>query len=379
MYVKVLSKQRSQLITDILDTTLSHFPDEIESHRFLSQVAKKLEAFFLTDHCAGLENEECASDNLTSLLMTPLKIKKNYQAVDNVIMTPAPKEAAPAQESPDSGVIDNTPPTPSLQQTVTSPVVPITRKARRSHELRKTDAAELRMSGVSANLLVDDDRSQADLVPSYEAPVPTVSAMGTSWLGTFIDNNPFMFMGIFAAATKFIQNAGGMVVTIDLDILLLIAFAAFCVGLHTPRPLVGGVDKPPLKRRGRRNGTAPSTPTSASKLLRRSMISTTPRAADGTSSARRNLHDDVILEEVEAEVDEGEDDICIQSPMPMFPEGAPLGTHNNCWSSAPAEGFLVRGDKYLRDKKKVPSAPFLFKARGIDLFLTDACPENCGR
>ena len=46
MYVKILAKQRSQIITDVLDTTLSHFPDEIESHPFLAKVAEKIEAFF---------------------------------------------------------------------------------------------------------------------------------------------------------------------------------------------------------------------------------------------------------------------------------------------------------------------------------------------
>ena len=60
----------------------------------------------------------------------------------------------------------------------------------------------------------------------------------------------------------------------------------------------------------------------------------------------------------------------------MFPEGAPIGSHNNCWSLPDHTTFKVRGAKYLVDRKKIASGPFLFPARGLDLFLTDACPEN---
>ena len=85
------------------------------------------------------------------------------------------------------------------------------------------------------------------------------------------------------------------------------------------------------------------------------------------------------MEAVEAEVQEDEDDVCIRSPMPRFPEGAPLGSELNCWSDPPFDTFKVRGDTYLTDSKKVKSVPFIFKSRGIDLFLTDDCPENVGR
>lgn len=403
MYVKVLAKQRSQIIADVLDTTLSHFPEEIESHPFLNRVAQKIEAFFLTDHCESVEDRG-EDDTVTSLFITPLK--KSYQTaksndiVTTTTTTPAAKQnndkpkdstTTSSPDSQDSGIVDNAPPTPNLNRNVSSPVVPYTRKTRRSERTRQSDIEELQSTGHRANLLLDDDRSQADLVPSYEAPIPTVtSSIGTYWLGTFIDNNPFIFMGIFAIVLQFLRRAGGMVVTVDLDLLLLVAFASFCLGLHTPRPMVGGVDKPPLKRRGRRRGGG-ATPTNAAKLLRRSMISTTPRAGSGAAAAAAagaplsmrstgyGSSDDLVMEEMEAEVEEGEDDICVRSPMPRFPEGAELGSVLNCWSDAPASNFNVRGDKYLSDKKKVPSGPFLFSSRGIDLFLTDTCPENVGR
>ncbi|CAB9499547.1 ENHANCED DISEASE RESISTANCE 2 [Seminavis robusta] len=373
MYVKVLSKQRSQVITDVLEATLSNFPSDIDSHPFLNEVAKRIENFFLTDHCASVD-EEGEDSNVSSLFITP--IKKNYQHVDNKITASVKKPV----DSPDSGIVDNHPPPPNLDRAVSSPVVPYTRKKRRSRQIRDLDEKELKNSGSRASLLLDDDRSQTDMVPSYDAPVPTVSVPGASALGVFMDNNPIMFMGLFAALTQVVRLAGERVVSLDMDILLLVVFAAFCLGLNTPRPLVGGVDKPPLRgRRRRRKAGQPPTPTNAAKLLRRSMMISTPRSI---STGNRNISfsaETIEEDEAEAEMEEEEDDVVIRSPMPRFPEGAEMGSINNCFSESPYENFKVRGDNYLSDKKKVKSGPCLFPCRGVDLFLTDTCPENVGR
>lgn len=385
MYVKVMAKQRSQIISDVLTTTLSHFPVEIDSHPFLKKVADKIEGFFLTDHAeTATEADEMAGgdhigDHIGALFMTPMK--KHYNTVSNPKIIAStrtlPQHNKPSSpDSPDSGIEDNEVPIPvNLNRTVSSPVVPITFKRRRSKAVRTLDEKELTGSGGNASLLLDDDRSETDLVPNYAAPYPTVgSSLGTSQFGTFIDTNPFIFMGIFAVAAQVLRMAGGMVITVDFDIMLLVAFASFCLGLHTPRPMVGGVDKPPLKRpRVRRRA---STPTNAAKLLRLSMVGS-PRPPK--SNRQMSFDDeDIIVEELEGEGEE-EEPIFIQSPMLRFPEGAPLGSELNCFSDPDPANFMVRGDKYLTDKKKVKSGPYIFKTRGIDLFLTDDCPENVGR
>lgn len=384
MYVKVLARQRSQILTDVLDATLSNFPDEIESHPFLATVSSIVEAFFLTDHCESVEDER-DDDHISSLFVTP--IKKNYQNVENRLSTikAPPQDPAISPDSDDSGIIDDNPPKPhSLERTVSSPVVPYTRKVRRSQKTRDLDEKELTSAGSTASLLLDDDRSAADLVvPSYDSPIPTVgSSLDTSALGTFIDNNPIIFLIIFASSMQALRFAGGMVVTVDLDVMLLVAFASFCLGLHTPRPMVGGVDKPPLKqkRRGRRTTTGPSTP-SAGKLGRNPTPTMTPPSTRSPNSSRGLTLSagSKILEEMEVEVEDGEDDLVVQSPMPRFPRGAELGSVLNCFSDPPSSTFKVRGAKYLTDKKKIESGPYLFKTRGIDLFLTDTCPENVGR
>lgn len=55
--------------------------------------------------------------------------------------------------------------------------------------------------------------------------------------------------------------------------------------------------------------------------------------------------------------------------LPRYPIAA---TQNkNCWSAPPISIYSVRGPKYLKDKKKVPSKDYLLSARGCDLFLME--------
>jgi len=64
-----------------------------------------------------------------------------------------------------------------------------------------------------------------------------------------------------------------------------------------------------------------------------------------------------------------------QEPIPTLPRYPIAETKNcNCWSEPPYSKFKVRGGSYLRDKKpaKVPSGPYLFRAIGADLILTNA-------
>ena len=84
-------------------------------------------------------------------------------------------------------------------------------------------------------------------------------------------------------------------------------------------------------------------------------------------------------DEEEEEPELGEEAEQLLSPLPTFPEGRKLGTIMNYVSETPSEEFHIRGPTYLKDKKKVSSGPFIFPFRGVDLFLTDLCPENVGK
>lgn len=337
---------------------------EIDSHPFLAEVADKIEAFFLTDHCECVDDDE--KEEPSSLFVTP--VKKSYKNVINRIVPSTSRKESLSPDSPDSGIVDSSPPMPGFKRNISSPVVPYTRRSRRSFTTRACDEKELMSaSGSRANLLLDDDRGQAELVPSYEAPVPTVTSRSTNKVGTFIDNNAFVFVIIFVAAVQVLRLAGNMVITVDMDIVLLVLFASFCLGLHTPRPMIAGIDTAPLKRAIQKRKPAMSP----AKLLRKSFFPNSIKSSPGNNE---------VMGELEDEMDESEEeDICNRSPMERFPDNAEIGSVLNCWSEPPCKVFNVRGDNYLTDGKKVPSGPFLFPARGMDLFLTDTCPENVGR
>merc|ERR1719223_203054 len=66
-------------------------------------------------------------------------------------------------------------------------------------------------------------------------------------------------------------------------------------------------------------------------------------------------------------------------PFKKFPDGAPIGSIQNCWSEPTYNEFRVRGKDYLTDRLKVTSGPFLFPLRGVDMFLSDCCPEHIAR
>jgi len=164
-----------------------------------------------------------------------------------------------------------------------------------------------------------------------------------------------------------------LAVTIDLDVLLLFVWAAFCIGLHTPRPMINGLDEnfgPPASTPIVRNESASDV--HGRKLLRKMSRKLSQRMslAATTDSMNSGTLDGAVDDDGEIE---------LRSPLPVFPAGAALGSHLNCWSQPVCSDFYVRGPNYLKDKVKIESADFLWPLRGIDLFLTDTCPENAGR
>ena len=60
----------------------------------------------------------------------------------------------------------------------------------------------------------------------------------------------------------------------------------------------------------------------------------------------------------------------VPEPLPTLPRYPVAETRDtNCWSEPNVDTFKVRGKNYLKDKKKVVSEPYLFRARGCDLLL----------
>ena len=352
-YVKVLAKKRSHIIQEILDATLSHYPTNTEASQFAFEVSHAIETLFLTDHCVEMEGP-------------PSDEQKNYTNefgfLGNKITIDTAKEffKTPVKKS-----IDGKPMT-----TPSTPVVPISQKRRSSLVDRRTDLEELKEVGQDDNLLLDDERSQSELVPSYSSPVPTFNAQGSK-IGIMFERNPIVFAIMTVGLMIVLKRVATIEVTLDLDIFMLFIWAAFCVGLHAPRPMIAGIDQ--------NFGPPPPTPSKATdvhgrKLLRKMSMQMTPKASERSRiNSVGSLPDDLDSDDGSDIMDD------IQSPLPVYPKGAALGAHFNCWSQPPCENFYVRGPKYLKNRVKIESGDFLFPTRGADLFLTDTPPENVGR
>ena len=417
-YVKSLAKQRAGILNNILELLVQNFPKTMTPT--VRVISRTIETFFLTDHC--METTP-GGDDMDDTLLRRLFVtgggtkKKTVKSEESAVRSaplsptttttssspPSLSPSAPKTQSPPPRMI----PEPLAKKmdrgtssgsrlgdkedvvVISSPVVPLTRKSRRSLMMRVSDDEQLQKVGSEANLLLDDDRTQAKLVPSYSDPVPTVHfAPDAGKLAELMETSPLLFLGIFCVVVVYLKLASYIRVKIDMDIALLVVFSFFCIGLHMPRPSQQGIDTPPV---------APPPPPkyprrSASFVLRKSFQrSATPTNEQSTHTPANSLRSELgeIDEEdgegggeegamLETEMEEGTEDPLIVTPMPVFPEGAELGSHFNCWSEPSYSVFKVRGQNYLKDKKKIPSGPYLFPVRGTDLFLTDACPENIG-
>ena len=318
MYVKVLAKERTSILNDVLQATVHYFPTRasMEQHPYIQQVALIIQTFLLTDFCLHdkTTTRETPSDrqvnqdattnskHYTNLLAGPLGLVKKVNLEElnpmNLIGGSSHKKNTKTADAP------------------AATVVPLSFRQRRSMTQRATDDQELAAVGEQASLLLDDDRPHTEFLPSYAQPVPTVRA-SNSW-GIWLDNNPFVFVAVAVVAVRVLQTAQGTQVRLDGDVALLLIFACFCLGLHTPRPMVGGFDRPMAMMGAVK--IPEQQDQSGRKLLARSMKSTTRRSSSSTQGR--------VPVEVVTDVDAEDEGVVMGSPMAVFPKGAPIGSHN---------------------------------------------------
>jgi hypothetical protein len=375
--VKVMAKQRSLVLNNALEMISSNYPVGLNETDSLKSISDAIENFFLTDHCE--EEEAPKTSSFTGNISTPKKYttgkkhKKERTLGSGILGEIGGLFGKDDKEKKKEEV--------SLR-TISSPsVVPRSKKQRRSLVVR---AADEEMLQASANLTVGDE-GDAKSAPAPAAPTPAVVAPNTSVISDFFANNPSAVAVLVAVMLGVLRRAQFETITIDSDYAMLASFACFCFGLNWPRPKSAVVQKAvPATVAGRRRsprrsvaGTSSRRLTAAAgnaagpaRLLRASMMMS-PTMSDAAKSVRELDAADLLDEEEEQEA--------IRSPMDTYPEGAPLGEYFNRVSEPDCKDFHVRGGNYFQDKVKVPSAPFLFPTRGVDLFLTDDAPENVGR
>lgn len=382
MYVQVLAKERKRVINEVLLATVHSHPTRqlCGEHPYLKAIALVIQTFFLTDHC--FMDEPSKQSN------------KRHRKHDSSDLLQKFVQTFSQSNSKDSDDTDDetnaTPDVPKGQKMErrSSFVVPLSTRARRDESQRNIDDLELlQAGGEAARLVLNDDtakRSSEEKSPSYRHPTSTIRSH-TAWGIRWFDANPLAFGLICCVAIKVLMSAQQIQVRLAGDISLLLVFAAFCLGLNTPRPLVGGFDRTPTML------SAIVVPKeqdkSGRKLLRRSILLQSPKSVEAvlrqSSSELVDLEELAANEGLQSEVNDSPGLTASQpaqpvEPLALFPPDAKIGEVTNCWSQPSAKEFDVRGGNYLRDRLKVSSGDFLFNARGLDLFLTDTCPENVG-
>ena len=361
-YVKSLAKQRRAILDLVLSEIVEHYPgntDAAETNPAVKTFTRSIENFLLTDVVMEDDDDFAAAGGSVT--------KKGSKMISSKAISPT--------STPAKGIV----PPPILSPSV----VPMTRKSRKSIVLRKKE--EKSLEAIADGLVLDD---------KYVAPEKKYSSPDVTT--GFLDG-PLGFVALAAVAVYILFKASGSSVTVDSDVAMLIGFACYCLGIHSARPasdvaLGGagtgeGLAAGELPRTLRARTVTFGEPSSAARrptmkepagaLLRKSMASIKPIIPESMAKQLEGIVEEegYLDEEPPVLVEEEK----IVSPMPIFPEGAELGSVMNCWSEPTFKDFKVRGKNYLTDRIKIPSGPFLFPVRGVDLFLTDACPENVGR
>jgi len=357
-YVKSLAKQRRAILDLVLSEIVEHYPSDSasETNPAIKSFTRSIENFLLTDVVMEVEDDD-------GVAVT----KKGSKMISSKAISPA--------STPAKGIA----PPPILSPSV----IPMTRKNRRSIVLRRQE--EKTLEAIADGLFLDD---------KYVAPEKKYSSPDV--VTGFLDG-PLGFVTLAAVAVYILFKASRSSVTVDSDVAMLIGFACYCLGIHSPRPAsdvaLGGagageglttdeVHYTPRARTvtfGEPSSAArrPTMKEPAGALLRKSMASIKPIIPESMAKQLEGvMEQETYLDEEPPVLVEEEK---IVSPMPVFPDGAELGSVLNCWSEPTFQDFKVRGKNYLTDRIKIPSGPFLFPVRGVDLFLTDACPENIGR
>ncbi|VEU39240.1 unnamed protein product [Pseudo-nitzschia multistriata] len=238
-FMKSLAKKRAAIIAEILESTLNNFPTNPKENKLTMDVSHAIETFFRTDICIEIEDREHSDDVKNYYLSEEIKVDSKKHK---------PEDKATVMSS--------------ISSSASTPVVPLSRKPRSSLVTRKADLDDLKKTGKEARFLLDDDRAESEPVPFDSVPVYSQG----SKIGELFKNHPVVFVVTTMGLLYYLKRFGTVAVTVDLDVMLLFVWAAFCVGLNSARPINSSVAKSAGPSRSKRS--AKGSDADGRKLLR---------------------------------------------------------------------------------------------------------------
>jgi len=275
----------------------------------------------------------------------------------------------------------------TAKSSLTSSVEPVTTRRRASYANRA--AEEKKCKAVSGLILLDENEATSNEDASKKIPMIT----------GLLPDDPIDIGIVAIFGVILFKLFEGRAMNIQLDVLLAFGLGCGILGYRLALPATY-IQKKAKEERSHSHSkhvtivSPDSSPHKASpnrrkaQTSRRELLRKSTGTLDVTSSLKekrlsliqasmRSVKNFVGLDD-DLKSD-NYDKAAYSKTFPKFPEGAKIGSHLNCWSEGESSNFHVRGPNYLADKKKVPSAEYLFPTRGCDLFLTDNPPVNIGR
>lgn len=375
-----LSKNREDVVNKALSIMLSNYPDDNHSNPTVQVVASSIENFFLTDYVIENDAEDISSigsvgDN-SSGMKKKLSEKKKRISAALISRVAGPKtKALPNSTSTTLVVVPE-------KKTI---VVPKSVKNRCSLVERKSDLERLESLGDNELILKDSFVAKSDNVTTHEVQSnnqsTTVNVSSPRKEIVFF-KNPIYFSTFFLTLTVILKMLAHEHIKIDMDVALFVCFACFCVGRYSSERQSSHeqISSPSQQRKSTNNDEKET-------FFRRSSIAVEARDLVAKSfGSCKSFSQSAMVADVQAPDENGighdddyETDFSIISPLPRFPKNGDPAKNLNCVSEPDPGTFFVRGQNYFSDRKKVNSGPYIFPFRGVDLFLTDSCPENIGR
>ncbi len=190
-------------------------------------------------------------------------------------------------------------------------------------------------------------------------------------------DTPLGVFGTLFVLVHFFMVIPPVKASIDLDVALLVAFASFLLGMSMSSNEESEAFVADHMSQHSNGGLSSARQRVNSETLMKKSMGLDSHATDRKKSNRSIIQ--TTLSTIVGTADDYEVENNERVSLKKFPDGAEIGSIQNCWSEPIYSDFRVRGANYLKDKVKVSSGPFLFPLRGVEMFLSDVCPENIGR
>lgn len=367
-YVKKVAARRQKIIDDAFQKfldALAHadLDQMIKSQlvpKSMMELIKSMEKFLLTDVLKDTNTEQVQNSRSSGSLSSD-----DYVDVNNSPPSTPPQDEAPAEGRP-------------------AMVKAMSIRHRMSNVDREEEEKECALVDelVLAESVDEKDHEIKTTPPSspnehanegrkknvVHAPPP---------MGGLLSDDPLEFGILLLVGTVFFKLLQGRTTELQMDVLALFGLACGLIGYqlaasNDTTELV--VDYSPTRKR-----VHVAEPTSDLESRSRPSFTRSSRGSRILMQKSALIMKSMRFSSISDDDDDKPKEAVPLKTFEMFPEGAKIGSHLNCWSSPPSSNFHVRGPNYIKDRKKVPSTDYIFPTRGVDLFLTDNPPVNIGR